>query len=555
MTHSTADSVFRALHEDWEPMDQIDRNSHTDRFTLTGTVRSHGSESELPSWKGISAGLERINGLLLTVQAFLIYPTTSATSTPIGKLVDLVDRVLSALPPQDNPSANSVQATRFKAEIGKDERETLWIWLPQLHVSALGVLERLILRFKEGSVAINHQLLRHVLWTFEHEHSNTQVREAVYRVVALMLANCGSAVPHVAASSLSSCLRRCCKELVPIQEGPNSMNDAIATLKAPAGKTSTNADACVKNTGSSSVNMYGPSELQRVAEKLLYAALAHLPLGFLPAAIRCNIDQTAVLIQGRLLLQASVLHPPFRRKGTQLASVMPMLARQFPQDHGTEALIRPRMPQVQQNTDNLAVDSDRADVDREDSPSNKARRSSTTSQSTPNVVFPVSMESEQHESIAAKSMSPRGHLSRTENVAASSLSPQPQKEPKVIVPIKRSLDVETENDNADISDESEHFLIPSNEPASKRLRASTSDRYTSPAKEDATPPPIAADPPHIFNQPEVDLSAQFEPLADTNTTKESMDDDDSDDSSIPVLDPTWATDDEDEVDDDAEDQE
>ncbi|KAL8796218.1 MAG: hypothetical protein Q9182_007406 [Xanthomendoza sp. 2 TL-2023] len=549
MTHSTADSVFRALQEDWEPTDQIDCSGRTDQFTLTGTVRSHENELELPSWNGISAGLERLNGLLLTVQAHLIFPATSTTSTPIGKLVDLVDRVLSALPPQDNPSADSIQATRIKAEIGKDERETLWTWLPQLHVSALGLLERLILRFREGLVAIEHQLLRHVLWTFEHENSHTQVREAVYRVVALMLANCGSGVPHMVASLLNFCLRRCCKELIPIQEEPNSTNADIAKLKAPADKMIMNADACVKSTGSSSVDMYGPSEVRRAAEELLHAALAHLPLGFLPVSVRCKIDQTAVLIQSNLLLQASVLHPSFRRKGTQLASVMPMLARQFPQDHGTEALIRPRMPQVQQNTDNLSVDSDRADVNPEDSPSNAARRFSTASQSNPNVAYPVSMEPEQYEPIGSKSVSPPGHFSRTENVAASSLSPQPQKEPKIIVPAKRSLDLETGNITADVAEGSERFLVPSNEPASKRLHAGTSDRSVSPAIEDDNPPTVATDPPHISNQPEADLSAQFEPLANLHTTKESMNDDDSDDSSIPVLDPTWATDDEDEDED------
>ncbi|KAL8685463.1 MAG: hypothetical protein Q9224_005807 [Gallowayella concinna] len=555
MTHATADSVFRALHEDWEPMEQIDRNKRTDHLTLTGTVRSQGTESELPEWKGISAGLERIDGLILTVQAHLIFPTTFATNTPIGKLIDLIDRVLSALPPQDNPSSDSVQASGIRPEIGKDERETLWTWLPQLHVSALGVLERLIVRFKEGSVAINHQLLRHVLWIFEHEHSHTQVREAVYRVMALMLPHCGPGLPHMAASSLTSCLRRCCKELVPIQEASSSTNSDMATSIAPAEKSPTNADAYVQVTGSSSVNIYRPSQLQREAEELLYAALTHLPLGFLPASIRCKIDQTAVLIQSNVLLQASVLHPPFRRKGMQLASVMPMLARQFPQSHGTEAIIRPRVPQVQQNTDILLVDSDREDLDRGDTPSNHARRSSTASQSSQYVAFPVSLEPEQYEPTAANPLSSQQHLSRLEKMPASSISPHPQTEVRFTVPAKRSLDSEAEYINADASDESERFLVPSNEPASKRIRAGTGDMNVSPAAQDDLPPAVAADAPHISSQPEANFSAQFEPLANLHATNKTMDDDDSDDSSIPALDPTWATDDEDELEEEDEEQE
>ncbi|KAL8734814.1 MAG: hypothetical protein Q9166_001165 [cf. Caloplaca sp. 2 TL-2023] len=556
-THQTADSVFHALLEDWEPMNHNYHLSRKKIFANDGTTRSPENALGLPGWRGICAGLERLNGLLLTLQAYLTFPTASAANTPVGKLVDLVDRILSALPPSGNGSIDTGKGTRINPEIDRDEREMLWTWLPQLHLSALGIVEQLVLRLREGSVALDQRFLDLVLWISDHDHSHAPIREAIYRVIALLLAHCGSGAPCISASSLARCLSTSCGDLVPNQDNSVPSNGGMMDTKTAISKGSISVDAYSKRIGSLPSSYRRASGIQSMAERLLHTALTHLPPEFLSFPIRSKLDQTAVLAQSKLLLQSSVLTPPVKRRGTQHSSLMPFLARQFSQDQCTEALVRPRIPPIQQSTVHQLIDSDEEVEERECTAEEKTRRSPITLDFAQDTASPTTVVPERQATVSFERPENGSVPVEAQPVASSSgsLRQDGTEISMAAIPAKRGLDVDSE-DMIDIaSDEPQRLLGLGGESASKRICDNTGDIYVSPATKDDLPPPVPSDPPEASKPRPLEKSASSEPFANLRTLKENMEDDESDDSSIPAIDPTWATEDEDEDEEDQEDHE
>ncbi|KAI4275277.1 MAG: hypothetical protein LQ337_003332 [Flavoplaca oasis] len=536
LSHRTADSVFRALVEDWESTDQ----RSTGPVPTTEILGFHEDESGLPGWQGISAGIERLDGLLLTVQAHLKYATAAAVTIPIDKLISLVDRVLSALPPADG------KGTRTNPEIGRDEREMLWTGLPKLHIAAMQILHNLILRLKDGPMALVYRLLDYVLWIFEHEHSQVQIRITVYTMVASLLPCCRSGIPRTVASSLEQCIRACCKDLLPTQQSPTSSIHDAGTLKTEVAKSSTSADAYSKIAGSSPASSNGSSELSRSAEHILSMALTHLPSNFLRLPLRSKIDQTAILAQSSIILRSSVLNTPNCHKGQREGSLIPLLARQYPQDQGTEGLVRPRLPPVQRSLDHesidLAQDSEGQEIvsRQKDQPLSPILDPLPNSHSQEGTKF---MNIQEQASLSSEVPLPEDPPS--EPRAPVEPFSEMQGEDICTIPTKRSRESDPDNTHEIAQIGSRHLLDPITEPASKRLRKGKGDIYISPATEDDLPPAMVMDPQDDHNMRSTDLAASSKPLHSLRTTREDMDDDSSDDSSIPPMDLTLATDDED----------
>ena len=553
--HRTADLVFGALLEDWEPLDQNSRYNRREPESSTGTVGSPDDQSGLPDWEGISAGLERLNGLLLTIQAHLTLATTVAVNTPVGKIVNLIDRMLSALPPSEEGSKDAGQGTRTNPEIGRNERETLWTGLPDLHVSAMQILEHLIVRLEEGAMALDYRFLEYVLWVFEHEHAHIQIRKAVYSVVALLLPRCRPGIPRTIASSLERCVRISCEDLLPVQRGSMSSNGDRDISHAGVSKDSSSADAYSKNPRASSAPSTGPSEVQRMAEHMLCLALAHLPPSFLRLPVRSKIDQTAILAQSQLMLRSSVLNAPALHMREQQSSLMPLLARQFPQDQGTEALIRPRLPPIQQSTNDGPTDSPLEAEDAERIFEEGARRSSTIHAVPRDIHLATDIESEKQEQTTPSAQLPPIDAPPREALPATDPFSEPdQRALGSTIPTKRSRELDPDGMNGTALDRLEHLLTPGAEPVSKRHREETGDMYIPPASEDVIPSSTVTAPPEDLIPRLTNLSAFSKPLADLRNINDGMDDDDSDDSSIPAIDPTLATDDEEEDDDESADE-
>ncbi|KAL8856676.1 MAG: hypothetical protein Q9178_006743 [Gyalolechia marmorata] len=463
--------------------------------------------------------------------------------------------MLSALPPSKEGSKDASQGTRTNPEIGRDERETLWTGLPEVHVSAMQILEHLIVRLEGGAMALDYRFLEYVLWVFEHEHAHVQIRKTVYSVVAVLLPRCRPGIPRTVASSLERCVRISCEDLLPVQRGSISSNGDTDVSYAGVSKDSSSADAYSKTPHSSSAPSTGPSEVQRMAEHMLCLALAHLPPSFLRLPVRSKIDQTAILAQSKLMLQSSVLNAPALHRREQQSSLMPLLARQFPQDQGTEALVRPRLPPIQQSTNDGAMDSPLEAEDAERIFEKDARQSSTIHGSPRDYNLATDIESEKQDQTTPSTKLPPIDAPPREALRPTDPFSEPEQHALgSTIPTKRSLELDPDGMNGVALDESEHLLTLGAEPVSKRPREGTGDMYIPPASEDVRPSSTVTDPPEDLIPRPTNLSALSKPLADLGNINDGMDDDDSDDSSIPAIDPTLATDDEEEDDDESGDE-
>ena len=299
----------------------------------------------LPAWMGIHAGIERLDGLLHLLQAFLATATAAAVTLPVGNILNLVDRILSISPPGNGRNP------RVRPEVGRDEREGLWVGLPGLQVSALGVCSLMISRMGHGSAAIACTILEQLLWTFESQHANDSLRMAAYALTSQILSTSGLTLPKKYAISLSRCIRMCCEDLLPstesqLQGGEASFPD---TTKAANGLTlPANPDSYLKDVNNS-VDLSVPSaKVLQAARELLMVALTNLPKDFLPFSLRCQIDRTAIITNNKEVMLASVMNPiPKRRGQKQTSSILPLLARAHPEALPVEALLRPQMPPVQ----------------------------------------------------------------------------------------------------------------------------------------------------------------------------------------------------------------
>ena len=352
----TADKVFRSLVE--HRVSSVEKYDAASPNLIEDVVSDQiPSPLALPAWTGINAGIERLDGLLHTLQAFLATATAATVSLPVGNILALIDRIMSVLPP------GSGRNPRARAEIGRDEREGLWAGLPRLQVSVIGVCSLMISRMGDSSGAIASTMMEQLLWTFESQYGIDDFRKAAYGLVSQILSTFGPSLPRTHANPLSRCIRMCCEDLLPsvdphLQNGQASFPDA----KQPPNRiiSSTNADSYLKSA-TDQVDVSGASShVLQEAQSLLPLSLMNLPHEYLPFSLRCQIDRTAIITQNKKAMLASVMNPTSKRKGQKkTSSILPLLARAHPESLEVEVLLRPRMPLIQyRQSDGKYMESD-----------------------------------------------------------------------------------------------------------------------------------------------------------------------------------------------------
>ncbi|KAI4258188.1 MAG: hypothetical protein L6R42_005255 [Xanthoria sp. 1 TBL-2021] len=228
---------------------------------------------------------------------------------------------------------------------------------------------------------------------------------------------------------------------------------------------------------------------------------------------------------------------------------MPLLARQSPQEPGTEALVRPRLPPVQRSIGDESMDVHQEVEDREMIYQEQIRPPLTILNPREDSPLPPDMESQKQEQPALSSNVPLIKEPSGDFQSAAKSPSKPDQQTFSLVPAKRSLEVDLDSMHENSLGESKQVLAPLTEPASKRLREEDGI-YIPPVTEDDLPPPVATDLVEDHHSRSADLSASSRPSPSLRAAKEDMDDDSSDDSSIPPMDLTLATTDEDDDEDD-----
>ena len=337
----TADRVFRAIVEDRKVSPGMTVAENMDVFHAM--IDDHGLGTlNLPSWTGIYAGIERLDGLLRTLQAFIATKTSVSVVLPVSSMMELVYRVLSACRPTKD--------SRIRPEVGRDERDGFATGLPQLHLSAMDLLSAIFLRMGSTSAALVHPALEHIFWVLDDENDVDEIRLAAYRILAYVLTIFGPSIPNSLAKSIARCLVLACEDIMPLQENLAQGGEASIMNEKQSGHESStiNADSYLKRKTTQRAVSSAPSVVQAAARGLIPLALARLPDGFLSEVVRIQIDSTSIVMNYREAMLASVLRTGTNKQGQRTnSSILPLLARAHPGDLGVEALLRPQLPLLQ----------------------------------------------------------------------------------------------------------------------------------------------------------------------------------------------------------------
>lgn len=342
--HGTTDHIFRAVIEDWESNAGYVPQSVDVNKALAGGGKT---KEDYPAWAGIDSGVERLTGLLAYLEAHFKCATATAVTVPMGAIDDLLTRLMSVAPPTGPNSG-----MRTHPAISREEREGLYAGLPSIHTSVLSLYSTLISRFSSGFTYLAQGALEHVVWTFKTSRTDADYRTKAYEVLAQLLPLCGLALPKATLDRLTPVVRAVCREVRPEEVG-----NSLTTQKDSHGKATSataNADSFLKSTTSSTSSPILSSPTESDAAPVL-AARALLPVFYtelaqnrIEAYLRAEMDRTAILTHCREAMVVSVLHPYVGKNGKCLPSILPHLVRAFPRDAGVEALLRPRMPVLQQ---------------------------------------------------------------------------------------------------------------------------------------------------------------------------------------------------------------
>ena len=365
--HRTADRVFRAVSEEWSSLARTPVNQP--QAETYGDVLSDGVDESigLPGWRGIEAGCERLVGLLQLLESHIATESSSMYTLPAGAILSTMEKLLSITVPSTSGHQKSGDHARLNPEVGRDEREGMWLNLPQIHIAATAVLTTLMKRLDAVSIASTQGVLEQLLWVFQREKGYPELRRSIYEAVVEILAIVGPSMPRSTVSAMSPLIRALCQDALPESNlfEMTSMPSPNGAKKPPNNSAAaTNADSYLQPQGITPTTPEPVPAVREVAAILLPLILSRIPQAHVSVPVRSLLDRTAILTKNEKAMLTSVLNPPERPKGKQIRSILPLYARSSALSLDIEGLLRPRMPGLQQDrTVSGTMDAEEEDVD------------------------------------------------------------------------------------------------------------------------------------------------------------------------------------------------
>ena len=301
--HNTADRVFRAVIEDI-PL----RASSTASFKGVVCDLRPGPVS-YPPWTGIHAGLERLNGQLSGLSSFVTMRTDAEVELPIGRLTNVIDRILSVVQP------SLTRKVSGRKEISGEETEALLAGLPKLHLTAMKLILEMLQKLGKSSASTSYFSLDKILWVFEHEGDDDIIRTAVYNISACVHEIFGASLPLSYSQLLSKTMKRACEDLLPLDERFEEGKEAAKTRKR---------------------DWFGrvvPTRVELAAQELLPYGIRCLAPHLITLAARVQVDRTAFLNFDEKTMLFSITNPPSTAQGRKATSgLLPLLVRAKPEN-------------------------------------------------------------------------------------------------------------------------------------------------------------------------------------------------------------------------------
>ncbi|KAK5139999.1 hypothetical protein LTR32_007070 [Rachicladosporium monterosium] len=287
--HTTCDRIFRSVIEDWQSTSGV-QPSLAINALLQGDVELDNDDAVgMTGWKGVYAGSERLVALLHLLSSQIETATSGAVIIRLGLVVDLLTRLFSLRTP--------------------------------------------------AVASITQPLLAQITWLFQAEASYFGVRTSTYGTLADILKLQGPTLTSGDVSDVGAIIKACCQDLLPTAQVVPSANGVI--------NGSSNQDGVLGQQVTANSSASVPATLRVAAEALLPLCFSHIASAHLYGRLRTLMERTAVLIQHKDALVASVLNPaPNGSRSKTQPSLLPLLAKQYPQSVEVEALLRPRMPAI-----------------------------------------------------------------------------------------------------------------------------------------------------------------------------------------------------------------
>ncbi|KAK1823412.1 hypothetical protein LTR12_002261 [Friedmanniomyces endolithicus] len=332
--HTTCDRIFRSAIEDWQSTSGV-QPSLAINALLQGDVELDNDDAVgMTGWKGVYAGSERLIVLLDLLGSQIGTATAGAVTIRLGLVLDLLTRLFSLR----TPSAK-LATVKPNQQVSKDQREALFAVLPGVHVATLELTRTILRRFGSAVASITQPLLAQITWLFQAEASDSGVRAATYGALADILKLQGPTMARGDVSDMENIIKACCQDLLPPAQIVPVVNGVV--------NGSSNQNAVLGQQVTTNPSASVPEILRVAAEALLPLCFSQIASAHLSGRLRTLMERTAVLTQHKDALVASVLNPaPNGSRSKTQPSLLPLLAKQYPQSAEVEALLRPRMPVI-----------------------------------------------------------------------------------------------------------------------------------------------------------------------------------------------------------------
>ena len=260
---------------------------------------------------------------------------------------------------------NKFGSLRLDDRIGKEEREGLWSGLPGLHQAAIQVIQTCCERFGMALFPMNQLVIDQVDWIFQREKQNEAIRAAAYVTTAKLLDVSASTKSRTQVRQMSRMVEACCDDILPKIWQPTDSSESKTISKSNGhytNKIALDPDSFLGHTKQLSLRQALCCSLRSSALVLLRVFLSKVPAQHISRSVRALMDRTAILSGDVEAMLASVLNPPFGGKLDKAeSSILPLLARAYPDSLEIESLMRPRFPVIQRasvNTDGGLSDGD-----------------------------------------------------------------------------------------------------------------------------------------------------------------------------------------------------
>ncbi|XXH04663.1 hypothetical protein Hte_011082 [Hypoxylon texense] len=339
--HSTADQVFRAVQESWEPVsghrsDNASQKVNFDQEPQGGST----SPDQFSPWNGIYAGSERMIGLIDFISEYLRCRTKTVITIPVSELIDIITRISSIMPPTPGKEKHQ-QSVHINAAVGREERDELWTVFPDIQLAAIRLLLTITRRLGRNFVPAAQESFEQLLRMFESGYRLSEIRMNTFILTHEILQLYGPTMAKLTVESLGLVIKSCCRDLLGSAGHLKRPKESASVLQdgAKNKSISQNADAFLNNNAEDeSVTVSLSAEHISAAETLLTTLFSHVPQQHLPSSLRAHMLKTAILCRNRDAQVASVLHPSRDRSGRTPQVILPYLTQQFPRDDSVEIL-------------------------------------------------------------------------------------------------------------------------------------------------------------------------------------------------------------------------